>query len=40
MNDECQFLIIVESGKYYLYPYYIPKKGKRIAFLFLAIVSI
>jgi len=26
MNDECQFLIIVESGKYYLYPYYIPKK--------------
>jgi len=40
MNDECQFLIVVASSKYYLHPYYTPKKGKRIAFLVLAEASI
>ena len=39
MNDAWN-IIVVDSSKCYLYPYYIPKKGKRIAFLFLAIVSI
>jgi len=40
MNDECQFLIVVESNKYYLCLYYTPKKGKQIAFLVLVEASI